>query len=428
MGRSLPHRWLILALIYTLLLPNTWAVNLGALVLTPYRVVLLAGVLVCVLDLFRKSSLSVYLSDMLVFAHVGLVAVAVGVAHGPGRAIESGGIYAVELLGGYLIVRSVIRSVDHCEWLISCLCRIFLVLFPFIIIESLFRVNIWSTILSLPLGKGVVRPVDIRFGLARATGPFDHPILLGLFGAMWIGFVIRPVLLLQDRASRRARWIRLIVCPVIVLSALSSGALATMLVQFVLLAWRRFVPGQIRWYIFAVLFATGYIGIDLFSNRTPLRVILHYLTFSAETAYYRMAILEHGSAVVRSHPMWGIGFHDWVRPVWMYSSSVDNFWLLTAMRFGLPCLTCLVLAIFVSMGCGWRRQFGRVRIVRQGWLFSMVGLIVGAFTVHLWNHSFVLFSLLLGVGVSLQAVPEQWGASNKSRASTVSHVPPGVPR
>ena len=67
---------------------------------------------------------------------------------------------------------------------------------------------------------------------------------------------------------------------------------------------------------------------------------------------------------VGRHPVFGIGLNDWTRPWWRAKmASFDNFWLLQAMRFGLPTLIFLALA-WGSASCGSRRS-GRFRPRRR---------------------------------------------------------------
>ena len=74
-------------------------------------------------------------------------------------------------------------------------------------------------------------------------------------------------------------------------------------------------------------------------------MLITYLTFNSGTAYWRLHIWNFGSAEVWRNPLFGIGLNDWARPSWMWTASVDNFWLLTAMRYGIPAFLLLVAGI-----------------------------------------------------------------------------------
>src|SRR5690606_25454492 len=112
------------------------------------------------------------------------------------------------------------------------------------------------------------------------------------------------------------------------LTSLSSGPLAALSTQIVLLAWERMtrrIPA--RWLLFSSLLAMMYLTVELVSNRSAIRVFLHYLTFSSHTAYNRITIFNWGIQDVWRNPIFGIGFNVWTRPPWMHSTSMDNFWL-----------------------------------------------------------------------------------------------------
>ncbi len=106
------------------------------------------------------------------------------------------------------------------------------------------------------------------------------------------------------------------------------------------------------------------------------------------------------------HPFLGIGLGDWTRPVWM-SDSMDNFWLLIAMRYGLPAWAMLVGLVLGLVVVAARRQGlpETWRRARHAWAFTLFGIAVAAATVHLWNALFVLFLFLIGAGAWLTDAP-----------------------
>ncbi|WKL39822.1 O-antigen ligase family protein (plasmid) [Sinorhizobium meliloti] len=78
------------------------------------------------------------------------------------------------------------------------------------------------------------------------------------------------------------------------------------------------------------------------SNQTPVKFYISHFTFDAQTGWYRLAIWEFGSASVLNHPILGIGLTEYARPSWMGSASVDNFWLLIAIRHGIPAVVLML--------------------------------------------------------------------------------------
>lgn len=167
------------------------------------------------------------------------------------------------------------------------------------------------------------------------------------------------------------------------------------------------------------MFAAIYLWIDLMSNRSPFHVFVTYLTFSTQSAYNRINIWNYGTAEVARHPWFGIGLGDWIRAPWM-SDSMDNFWLLIAVRYGLPSLGFLLA---LMLGMIWviaqRKNLPQEWWnARHAWAFTLFGITVAAGTVHLWNALFVLFLFLIGSGMWLYDTdPEMENTPNKDKSN-----------
>jgi hypothetical protein len=238
-------------------------------------------------------------------------------------------------------------------------------------------------------------------GLERTFGPFDHPILYGVFSAA--AFSLAYFVVAEKRLTRFGGMSKVMGVALATFLSASGGPYVVLMMQMFVAAWERVLGrAQGRWRMLFALFAAIYLAIDLFSNRTPFHVFVTYFTFSTVSAYNRILLFEYGTAEVARHPFLGVGLGDWVRPVWM-SDSMDNFWLLIAMRYGLPAwalLVGLMLGLIFAVGRrkglpdSWKRA-------RHAWAFTLFGITVAAATVHLWNALFVLFLFLIGSGAWL---------------------------
>ena len=82
---------------------------------------------------------------------------------------------------------------------------------------------------------------------------------------------------------------------------------------------------------------------------------------------------------------------------------MDNFWLVVAVRYGLPALLMLLgLLLGLVWAVGQRKNLPpEWRRARHAWAFTLFGITVAAATVHLWNALFVLFLFLIGAGAWL---------------------------
>lgn len=385
-------------LLLTLIVPTELSFTMGSLRLTAYRVVLLAAFLPALSRLLGGRAGPVGAVDVLLLLHLILAFAGIAFHHGTGTAVESGGVRLLELGGGFLVARAYVVGEREFRGFVAMIGFTLCLVAPFVVVESLTGEPIAKAWAARLQGGHFYSEVEPRFGLHRAYGPFDHPILLGVFAATGLAMLCLPALprLGAQPTSRLPRWavITGAIC------SMSAGALAALALQTTLLVWERATRRVARrWHIFGALVAAFYMAIDLLSNRSPIHVFLHYLTFNAHTAYYRMTIFDWGMREVWAHPLIGIGFNDWTRPAWMHSASMDNFWLLQAVTFGIPAFLALALATLFALTGGACIDLARLQRLRTGWVISMLGMIAAGMTVHFWNSLFVHFALMLGAGI-----------------------------
>jgi O-antigen ligase len=183
--------------------------------------------------------------------------------------------------------------------------------------------------------------------------------------------------------------------------SLSTGAFLAVGTQ-ILLTGYEFITRTVkaRWKILITLCVITYIVIDLLSNRSPFEVFVSYMTFDQSTSYNRVRIWNFGTAQIWRTPLFGIGLTgDWIRPWWM-SPSMDNFWLVLAVRYG------LMAFILFAAGCIFLlRDVGKAQIkdpavinIRLGWMFAIISIFVAICSVHLWSATFCFFMFVLGAG------------------------------
>lgn len=390
--------WAAQAFLLSLAIP--FQIQVGALMLMPHRVVLLVLFIPFFFKLFfMRGGGRVMAFDWLFLGSALWAGVALFANHG-GVVIESAGIHIVEFFGAYLLARVAIRSARDFQKVAWTMFMLMAVLLPFAAIESLTGTNVLLRLLSfLP---GSISEVNIggRLGLKRAHTVFAHPILFGVFASAGVGifwYALRP------------RGLRFIATPVAILCAffsVSTGAFLSVLSQVIFIGWETILKTmRSRWRVFLGLSVLGYFLVDLVSERSPFHVLVHYATFSSRSAYNRILIWNFGTRNVAENPVFGLGFRDWERPPFM-SDSVDNFWLLIAMRFGLPAIIMLGLAVFLIVRQVSRAELSNEedKLTRSAFLVALGGVAIAGGTVHFW-HAMMSFALFLfGAGV--------WAATN----------------
>lgn len=386
-----PIPWIPVLFLLTVLMPVETSVNLGALRLTPYRVLLLFTTVPCIVMCLTAPAARRRVSDYFMLLFGGWLILSLCVNHGADVGAESGGILVIEAIGSYFLARTFIKNERD--------------------FYKFAKITVWViiglSVVTIPeavTGIHFLRPgaggIGGRMGLVRAYATFEHPILYGVFCASGISLAWFVVF-----GQAKVLWKRFAGTGMVIVSTLmsvSSGPLAAVTTQLFLIAWRKVTERQKnRWTLLCIFLALGYIVIAIISTRPPIRVLLHRLTFSAHTAYNRMTIWNYGiDENVVKHPIFGIGFNDWSRPSWMHSASVDNFWLVNMMRYGLPTFGMLAIAILILM-----LRVGRNTAINQqlkmGWMITMVGMIIVGSTVHFWNQTYVWFFFLVGSGACL---------------------------
>ena len=419
--------WLYLIVVMTPLF-----FTLGPLTMTPLRSVLLVMVPILLVRLLSGKLGQIFATDIFFILHLAWGAVAL-VVNNPDQVVQQIGSVGIEFIGGYLVGRGYIRT--RADFIALCKAVGLLVAFmlPFAIYETLTGNPIIITTLNKLPGLRAVGNVaaEKRMGLERAQGVFTNPIHFGLFCSSAFSLTLVALKNVLPTPRRLAIGVAVAGC---VFFSLSSGALLPIIMQSFLIIWAASfckIKFDRPWTVLLILCAIFYVVIDMLSNRTPLEVFFSYATFSSHNAYWRGIIFQWGMKSVWTYPWTGIGLNDWERPWFMYSGSMDNFWLVMAVRYGIPGFVLLAWGYFLGVWGVARRRFAAdpaLSQLRQAWMFTIVGLTFTLCTVHIWTsvYSFVFF--VFGSGIwfiraelnyptaSLdEGMPERSGSSDFNR-------------
>jgi hypothetical protein len=351
----------------------------------------------------------------------------------PDRVIENSGSAAVEFLGGYLVGRAYIRTPQD----FAAMCRVL-----FVIVLCWVPLTLYEAMTGNPLILDIINAMppfktyfnvyaEKRLGLERSQVVFAHPIHFGLFCSVAFSLCFVGFKGLFPDVKRYVYSFFIGLCTFL---ALSSGALLALFLQLGMIAWAYiFRNFKRKWMLLLAFFAFLYVLVDLFSNRTPLKVLMTYATFSAHTAYWRSIIFDWGIYNIHQNPILGLGLRNWVRPYYMYSGSMDNFWLVMAVRYGMPGLVTIAIGFADAIRLIGTRDFSADRMVSQfrlAWVFTFLGLSFTLATVHIWTsiYSFVFFMIGAGLWMGTyqpaaegdpDAEPEPARVNPHSRATAV---------
>lgn len=391
----------------TIVLPvGFWA---GPLFMTTLRLFLLVATVPLMINVLMGKYGKVYLTDFLFVGHILWAAVAIW-ANNPDRMIQQVGSVGIEFLGGYAVGRAFIRTRED----FAALCRILVIIvlctLPFSLYETMTgRPIIVELLRKIPgLISVPIVNIDIRMGLERVQSVFAHPIHYGLFASVALSLCLVALKGAMSMTRRLVTGLLIAVCGFL---ALSSGALTAIALQFFFIIWAAmFKNVNHRWWLLVGLFVFAYVVVDILSNRSPLKVFMSYATFSAHNAYWRSIIFDWGvdniiGSVERgipASPLFGIGMNDWIRPHYMHSGSMDNFWLVMGVRYGLPGLFFLALGYIIVIARVMRRKFDgdeQLILFRRAWVFTFLGLTFTLCTVHVWTNIYSFIFFMFGAGV-----------------------------
>jgi len=404
----------VVILLLTFALPPEMSLSLGSLRLSPYRITLIVMLIPAINMMLQNRRNPVGLPDGLLVLHGFWAALSLILTMGISEGIESAGIYFIETFGAYVVARAYVRTVDDYAAVLKLVFAVIAALLMFAAIEAFSGSHILREPFKMIFGGPGPHVIEPRLGLTRAFTSFEHPILFGVFSASAFAGTYYILAGTKINASTIKKLGAVMLATFF---SLSGGPYTALALQLGLIAWDRFTVGiGNRWSILMGIVAAAWLVLTLLSNRSPILVFISYLTFSANSAYNRVHIWNYGTAEVARHPLFGIGLNDWIRAPWM-SASMDNFWLLTTVRYGLPALMFLVLALVMVGRSQARRKQTDIALknARKAWLITILSFGLAGLTVHFWNALMVQFFFLVGSGMALTVPSAQSVPKNQTR-------------
>jgi hypothetical protein len=414
-------RWPVFLFLLALVVP--WVIYIESLRMSIYRIVLLVMVLPCLGMWMTGKAGRIRTGDMALLLFSFWCTLSLIVIHGISPSVQPAGIGFVETLGPYLLARCYIHDADDFYNVVRLLFRIVVLLLPFAIVEFVTGQNISRELFAaiLPTLSDAMPP---RLGLTRVQSVFDHPIVFGLCTG---GIFALVHLVLGYQRDLFQRSFRTGIVGATSILSLSSGPVIAITAQGGLLLWNSLLGAiKIRWKILIGLLVLLVLSIEAVANRSALDIVVSYFLFEPGSYWFRLVIWTYGSASVSNHPLFGVGLNEWERPEWM-ASSIDNFWLFLAVRYGLPAAFLMLLA-FVSIfsAVGLRKGLDAKLIeYRTGFLITMTAFFLVGWTVHFWDAAYVLFLFLMGSGVwMLDVRPKERAASQAQGVCAIEGLAP----
>ncbi|MFL5253108.1 MAG: hypothetical protein ACJ8AI_09470 [Rhodopila sp.] len=233
---------------------------------------------------------------------------------------------------------------------------------------------------------------EIRFGMLRATGPMEHPILFG--------FVSSIALLLAVAIDMRRRMLKVAFCALGAVICFSSAPEQSAIMGLGLLAYSRIFRWlPFKWTILSVVPIVTTISLFI-ATPTPFGHLFDLLTIDSQTAYFRLYIWNQVGPAILDNPWFAVpeGAHD-------YQGSIDSVWLVLSLSYGIPCavLTGLSMIGACSLPIDRPHAILAETASRLGTALSITMFLVVfmGFTVHFWGTTWILIGLLIGLRAHL---------------------------
>ncbi len=394
---------------YSSLLPQEVRFEFAEQQIFPWRMVCLV-LLPWVISRLARGRFPYRPADLWMFVGSGWMIISFVAVYGFGEGFVRGAALAFDVIVPYVIARVSIRDISDLRRLLVAFAPGIALVGAIMAVESIshqqivkpFAASIFGRLsryengVAVGLGRGFY---EIRLGLLRASGPFNHPILAGVFLA-----ALLP--LYWTSGLRRWPFYAGVAASLLSFFSVSSAAIFALALGVALLAYD--IAGKyatfLTWRLMFAL-ATAVLLFGQVVSEKGLSALLIRVSLNPATGYFRRLIWHFGWISVEKHPWFGIGFKDYERHAWMVA-SVDNYWLLLAMRHGLitafAFLAATIAAIYsVARMTRYVNRSDRKFLVGMG--IAVFILAVAGFSVALFGPMASWYFMLLGAALSLRA-------------------------
>ena len=407
---------------YLMLLPPQVNLRVIGSLVPPYRLFLIAASIFIVAS-FIRGRFRFSWPDLAVAGATSWICFAMFMTSAQGEAITASLAHIADVALAYFFARAAFGNLrDLRMFLLLMLPGLFLVSI-IMVLEAVTHTHIIQGIFSQITGRPVQYGSSPRLGLMRAQGPFPHPILAGIF---LISFMPLYWLAGFKPWTRLAGSFSAFCSFVTVSSATSLGLVAT--IGVLAYGWLTKRVANLTWPLFFYAMATFIFVAELGTKSGTFALFVRYASLNSASAYNRVLIWRYGSENVAENPWFGIGYAEWTRPNWM-SESMDNYWLLLAVRFGVPASVLVAIATLLALVMLMKKSTNSNPAdadCERGVIIALAVFALGMISVSLWLATQVWFFVLLGLAVSLahagQNTTRQPYSSGYERASSSSRA------
>lgn len=408
--------YLAVFLAYVLLLPPHFNLQIGDTTLPPYRFILIPSVLYMVFAASRGGIKFGFVDATIVLATFW-VCLALFMTTDSAGAFKASVAQTTDIAVAYFFGRFTLRSLRDLRFFLILLAPGLALVGALMMAEAFLHRRIIYDLATAVTGRSFPFRMDARLGLFRAFGPFPHPILAGLFMSSFL-----PLFMLSGLRG----WPKIagVFASFCAFFSLSSAALLGLVVGLVFITydWLSERIQNLSWRVFLFFSAMFVLVAELATSAGTFGLVMRFASLNSVSAYNRVLIWDHGTRSVANYPWFGIGYAEWDRPSYM-SSSMDHFWLLMAVRFGIiPAVliaVATILAVVLLMRSSIAGGNHTDRRFVRGVAISLAVFGIGIVSVALWQSAHIWFFMLIGLAVSVAHA--QYARANLERAAAAIH-------
>lgn len=388
------------AVLLLLFLPEELSFFIGDLRVTSERAILLILTPIVLAQLARKILAGRYrfvASDLFVPLTAIWMFIGTTVTYDFGEALRHTGPVALEYFSSYMAARVLLSERRQSLVFASWLC----VIISIVVIDALMDTitGRYFTHEELAQLTGYSVPVGYnddshRLGLLRASGPLEHPILLG--------FTCAIGLLIAFAVDVALRPFCIVVCALGVVIAFSSAPQQSVIMGVGLLIYGRLTAAMPRRWMLLISFTAVSVLVVFFTVDSPFGHLINAMTMTPQTGFFRLYIWNVLGPLVLDNPYFGV---PQLSSDQVYKGSVDSLWLLLSLLYGIPCAVFTGLAL---IGACSRPTSGPDALLtysesRLGMTLGIVIFLIifAGFTVHFWGSMWILIGLLVGLRAHL---------------------------
>ena len=336
------------------------------------------------------------LSDLFVPAAAFWMFLGPCVLYGLTDSLAHSGPVVLEYLIAYLVTRVLLEEHGQALAFLSMLCAVIAGICLDAFFDTLtgryFTRDLVSLLTGFQKDWGGGQEDAFRFGLLRAAGPIEHPILFGIIAGIGLLFSVS--------VGIRLRPICIAACGLGIIICFSSAPEQSVLLGFGLLIYGRVMAGlKVKWLL--IMGGVAAVALTLFMvSNSPFGLLFDLATIDPQTAYYRLYIWNSLGPYVLQSPWFGI-YTDNVE----YQGSVDSLWLVLSLLYGVPC--SILVGLSMIGACSLPTDLARAGLgpneSRAGTVLGVVMTVIifTGFTVHFWGSLWILVGLLTGLRAHL---------------------------